>query len=560
MTEERLKQLLDELCRLPGETEWVEFKVNYVKHEEIGKDISALSNSACLHDKKNTYLVFGIENETHNVVGTAFKPKHYKVGSEELENWLARLLKPRIDFKIYEFKYSNKLMVIFEIDPTHHTPVKFKNTAYIRVGSYTKKLSDFPEKERKIWKKQTIYDWSAQICKNAAVDDLDPEAVSKARKEYKQKYPQQAEEVDKWNDLTFLNKAKVTIRNKITNAAIVLLGKNESEHFISPSTAKMTWILRNEKNETKDYEHFGPPFVLNTDRVLAKIRNLKYRYLPDGTLFPIEINQYEPYVIREALHNCIAHQDYELRDTVTVEEKSDELIFINSGSFIPGTVESVIQQNAPQKQRNGFLANAMLNLGMIDVIGSGIVRMFNMQKERFFPLPDYDLSAPDKVRVTIFGKVLNENYTQLLIKNRNMDLSTVILLDKVQKNTRISKDEHKRLKSKKLVEGRYPNLFVSSYIAAATEEKAKYIKYRGFDDHHYKESIIDFIEKFGSAKRKDINDLLLKHLSDALDEKQKRNKISNLLYAMSKTDKTIKNNGSRREPKWVLCQTEADGV
>jgi len=96
---------------------------------------------------------------------------------------------------------------------------------------------------------------------------------------------------------------------------------------------------------------------------------------------------------------------------------------------------------------------------------------------------------------------------------------------------------------------------VSSYIAAATEEKAKYIKYRGFDDQHYKESIINFIEKFGSAKRKDINDLLLKHLSDALDEKQKRNKISNLLYAMSKIDKTIKNNGSRREPKWVLCQT-----
>ena len=187
MNAKKLKKTLDELIALQKETEWVEFKVNYVDEEEIGTHISALSNSACLHEKKNAYLVFGIENETHNVVGTKFKPKHYKVGNEELENWLARLLNPRIDFKIYEFSYNSKPIAIFEVDHTECTPVRFKDIAYIRVGSYTKKLSDFPEKERKIWKKEIAYDWSAQICENAEISGLDPEAISKARKEYKQK-------------------------------------------------------------------------------------------------------------------------------------------------------------------------------------------------------------------------------------------------------------------------------------------------------------------------------------------------------------------------------------
>jgi ATP-dependent DNA helicase RecG len=553
MIETELRKLLDDLRAFPKENEWLEFKVSFVKEDEIGSRISALSNSACLHEKKSAYLVFGVHNESHDVVGTRFRPKHRKVGNEELENWLARLLEPRIDFKIYEFNSNNKPVAIIEIDPAQDRPVKFKNIAYIRVGSYTKKLSDFPEKERKIWEKKTSYDWSAQICEGATINDLDPEAIRKAKREYKNKSSQKIGEVDEWDDLTFLNKAKLTRQNKITRAAIILLEKEEAEHFISPSVAKITRILRDASNHDKDYEHFGPPFISNVECVLSNIRNLKYRYLPAETLFPTEINQYDLWVIREALHNCIAHQDYELKGKINVVERPDELIFDNVGSFIPGSVEAVITQDSPPEvYRNYFLAGAMFNLNMIDTIGGGIKKMFKTQKERFFPLPDYDLSHPDKVIVKIAGKVLNENYTRLLIKNPDMDLTTVMLLDKVQKGISISKDAHKSLKSQKLVEGRYPRLFVSSSIAAAMGEKAKYIRYRAFDNQQYKNMIIAFIKKYGSASREEIDDLLLKKLSDVLSEKQKRNKISNLLYAMSKKDKIIRNTGSRHVPKWVI--------
>ncbi|MFH1962623.1 MAG: RNA-binding domain-containing protein [bacterium] len=553
MNQKDLEKLLTELKSLPKETEWVEFKVGHYHSQEIGKYISALSNSACLHNKVKGYLIFGIENETHNIVGTGFKPKHKKMGNEELENWLARLLNPRIDFVIYEFQYSGKQIVLFEIDATNNTPVKFEGIDYIRVGSYKKKLADYPEKERKIWKKSKDYDWSAQICKGAVIDDLDEAAIQKARTEYKNKNSHLADEINNWDVITFLNKAKVTIEGKITRTAIILLGKDDSTHFLSPSVAQMTWILKDEHNAEKDYAHFGPPFLLNIEKLFGKIRNLKYRYLPDNTLFPTEIDQYDSWVIREALHNCIAHQDYELRGRISVVECPDALIFANVGSFIPASVEEVIKRDAPLTQyRNDHLVRAMLNLNMIETIGSGIKKMFQKQRQRFFPLPSYDLTHTEVI-VKIQGKILDENYTRLLIEQTDLDLTTVMLLDKVQKQINISKDEHRFLKSKKLVEGRYPDLFVSSKIATITEEKARYIKYKGFDDSHYQQLVLAFIKKYDSATRKDINELLLNKLSDVLTAKQKTEKIARLLSSiMAEKLKLIKNIGTKKKSIWVL--------
>jgi ATP-dependent DNA helicase RecG len=281
LTQKELEALLNELRALPSETEWVEFKLNNIEPQSIGEYISALSNSACLHQKDSAYLVFGVENVTHVVKGTKFRPKKEKIGNQEIENWLATQLSPPIDFKVFEFTYDGCPVIIIKIDPTYNTPVRFKSTEYIRVGSYKKKLADHPEKERKIWKRKENEDWSAQICKNASIDDLEPEAIMKARAEFEQKYPKFSEEIGSWDDITFLNKAKITIDDKITNTAILLLGRPESEHFISPSVSKITWVLKDDYMFDKDYEHFGTPFLLNTEPLFARIRNLKYRYIPD---------------------------------------------------------------------------------------------------------------------------------------------------------------------------------------------------------------------------------------------------------------------------------------
>jgi ATP-dependent DNA helicase RecG len=553
MDQNELTKLLDELRALPKENEWVEFKENRYTPEEIGQYISALSNSACLHLKPKGYLVFGIEDETHKVKGTRFRPKQEKVGNEELENWLSRQLNPRVDYAIFEFSYKGESITLFEIDATVATPVKFKGVAYIRVGSLKKKLSEYPGKERKIWIKRQTSDWSSQIIEEASMNDLEPDAILKARDEYKNKTPQYANDVDIWDDVTFLNKAGVMKNGKITNTAIILLGKPESLHYLSSAEAEVTWMLKDENGNTKGGHHFGPPLILNVERILGKIRNLSFKYLPEAKLFPIEINQYDNWVIREALHNCIAHQDYGMQRRIIIVETPDELIFENSGGFLPGSVEEVIRRNAPSDiYRNRFLTHAMDRLNMIERLGGGIYKMYTIQKNRFLPLPEYDLSNPDKVIVKISGKVIDENYTRLLIERTDLDLATVILLDKVQKNKQINADERKILRSKKLIEGKFLNIYVSASIAEATEMRSQYTKLSGLDRQYCKDLVIKHLKQFSSATRKEIDELLWTKLPDILNERQKRTQISNLIREMSHA-KIIKNKGvSKKYSKWVL--------
>lgn len=238
---------------------------------------------------------------------------------------------------------------------------------------------------------------------------------------------------------------------------------------------------------------------------------------------------------------------------IIIVEKPEELIFTNAGAFIPGDLESVIEMDSPPKYyRNQFLATAMVNLNMIDTVGGGIKKMFMKQRERFFPLPTYKLDKNNEVTVKIYGKVINENYTRLIMKNTELGLKTIILLDKVQKEEKLMKEEFKILKKQGLIEGRYPKIFVVPKIAVITGERAAYIKNRAFDKEHYKKMIINFIKEYKSASRKDIDELLVSKLSDVLDEKQKRNKISNLLNEMANKDEKIKNIGSFKKPKWVL--------
>ena len=431
-------------------------------------------------------------------------------------------------------------------------PISWKRINYGRDGESLVPLSI---QEIEIIRSQQKSDWSGEICHNASILDLDKNAIQKARKEYQKKNKKLFEDIDKWDDLTFLNKIKASIKGKITKAAIIILGKPESVHFISPSVAKMSWILKNGNNIEIDYEHFEPPFIINSNKILEKVRNLKYRYLPDSTLFPEEILKYEPWVIREALHNCIAHQDYSLNSRITVVEKDDELIFSNAGSFIPQSIETVIAQDAPQRYyRNQLLADVMVNVNMIDTIGSGIKKMFVTQKERFFPLPTYNLENSDEVTVKIYGKVLDENYTRLLSSNKTLDLKTVMLLDFVQKRKYISKDIYNFLKKKKLVEGRYPNIFVSSAVAYHSSDKAKYIRNRAFDKIYYKDLVLRYLSKYPNASRKDLNDLLLNKLSDALSDKQKLAKVKNLLFEMNHKDKTISKAGKTKASKWKLTK------
>lgn len=552
MTTSDLSALLDRLRAEPRETEWLEFKSNRYDPQMLGEYLSALANSAGLIGKPRAYLVLGIEDGTHAVTGTNFDPAAEKgKGNQLLPLWLSLGLQPNVGFEIHAFDYHAKRIVLFEINPAFDRPVKFYGAAFVRDGTSKTNLGNYPEKERQLWNRRV--DWSAQVCESATVADLDDAALAKARTEFCTKFPAQAGAVADWDIQTFLNKARLTIQGRVTNAALLLLGKPESSTLLNPAVARISWLLKSERNEGRDYEHFGPPFLLRVDGVLNRIRNLKVRELPGGTLFPVELTQYDPWVIREALHNCIAHQDYGLRGRIQVVETADALLLTNVGSFLPGKVETVIRQDAPLEiYRNPLLAEAMVNLNMIDTQGGGIKKMFQKQRTRFFPMPDYDLSEPQRVVVRIEGRILDERYARLLMRRTDLDLETIILLDQVQKRQPITQAEHRRLKAARLVEGRFPHPVVAAQIAAATGQKARHIRDKGFDNQYYRDLITQIVREHQPVAREDIDRLLLDKLPEVLSEEQKRRKIHNLLMDVARKRKLIANQGSRRRSQWVL--------
>jgi ATP-dependent DNA helicase RecG len=554
MDNQELINLIDDLRALPKETEWAEFKLNTIKPEvRLGDYISGLSNAACVNNQAFGYLILGVDDD-HSVKGTNYNFKNHKQGNEELEFWIRRYLSPSIRFEYFECDYdATRKIEIFRIPAAVGEPTNFQGKASIRLAASLTQLKDYPLYAKRIYSSQE--DWSAKIIERATIDDLDPKAIHLAKEKFKEKQAGKPfyTEIDDWSNDLFLDKAKITIGGKITNTAIVLLGKSESSHFISPSVAQITWKL---DTDQKAYEHFGTPLFLSINDVLKQIRIVRHKFFPNNQLIATEVLNYDAEVILEALNNCIAHQDYSYNSRILLTEKTNKLIFENAGSFFEGKADDYLLGNkTPEKYRNKFLAEAMFNLNMIDSMGYGIHKMTKSQYHRYFPLPDYTHSKRDEVVLEIYGNAIDENFSKLLIEhNDKMNLTEVVLLDKVQKSLPITDDAAKLLKKRGFIEGRKPNYFISAQIAEATNKKAEYIKNRGFKDDHYKKLVIDFITQYKMASKEDIDKLLYDILPDVLSDVKKKNKIRNLLYAMRSKDETIKNEGSRTKPQWVLVK------
>lgn len=497
------------------------------------------------------WLVFGIEDKNKLIVGSNFRTN--KKDLHSLKKEIADQITNRITFiEIYELKFPEGRVIMFQIPSAPKgIPIAFQGFYYARDNESLGSLNI--EEIERIRKQTTEEDWSAVICPEASLEDLDPLAIAVARENYKNKFPKRIMEVDAWDDITFLNKAKVLIKGKITRTAIILLGKEESEHFVNPADIKIRWTLIDSKGNKKDWGIESSPFLLAVDKIYAKIRNLRYRYIKGGTLFPDEVDTYEPFVIREAINNCIAHQDYTLCERIDVIEEEYQLTFRNAGTFIPGSIEEVIKQNAPEpKYRNTFLVSAMEKLGMVDTIGSGIITMFGFQRARFFPMPEYDFSK-NRVKVTVIGKVLDMDYAAVLARDESLTLEEIVMLDKVQKRKYLSNEEAKHLKRKKLIEGIKPNFIISAKVAEKTGQKAEYTKATGLEKQKYFELITNCIRQHGNVERKDINDLLFDILPSWMSDKQKYTKISHLLAELRRSNK-IQNIGSDYKSKWILLQ------
>ena len=552
MNQIELFALLNQLIA-SWENELVEFKHanNDYATDKIGEYFSALSNEANLRGQESSWLVFGLDNKSRTVVGTNYRPEEDRLQSLKIQ--IAQATEPSITFRnIHVLNSTQGRVVLFEIPAAPRgIPIAWKGHYYARAGESRTSLG--LDKLDEIRQQTLMQDWTAQIVLGAKLTDLDDMAVNKARESFAQKYANRfsLDEVAAWPLAAFLDRARITHSGQITRTSLLLLGKAESAHLLSPHPAQMTWSLVGTEIA---YEHFGIPFLLTTTQLYQRIRNIQLRILPQDELMPVEVPKYDQKIVLEALHNCIAHQDYERCGRVVVTEHQDKLIFENEGGFFEGSPDDYVQgHSTPRRYRNTFLAQAMAELNMIDTMGYGIREMYLGQAKRYFPLPDYDLNKPTAVSLTIYGGVVDMAYSRLLIQKTDLPLLDVLALDRIQKKLPVPEATILRLKRSGLIEGRKPHFYVSAAVAKATDGKAEYIRTRGQDDEFYAKLLSDYLQKFGKASRVDINELLLSKLSDALSPEQKEAKVGNLLTKLRRNGR-IRNTGSRAHSIWELAE------
>lgn len=530
-----------------NESEVVEFKKaeNSFDFDNLGKYFSALSNEANLRGFDFAWLIFGYDEKKCEIVGTSYK--NSEAALNNLKHDFSQHTTDGQTFReIIPIDVDGARILMFKIPASPRNIVmKWKGIAYGRDGESLKPLNQ--SKQDEIRRQTPNSDWSAEFVPDATIDDLDEVAIAKARKMFKKVHSRiPAEEVNRWSTEEFLSKCELMVNGKITRAAIILLGKMFSDSKLRPFVAEVTWTLRDEKQYVVDYEHFSVPFILTVDEILAKIHNLTLRDMPGGTLFPDTMKQYDDYTIREALHNCIAHQDYTLCQRINFVENPGFLYYANGGSFIPGTLENALATNGPQRFfRNACLCKAMVHFNMIDTVSRGIKKMFTEQMERRFPMPDYEIDNEKKeVAVRIYGNVINERYTKLLKDNDNLTLHDCISLDAIQKGHRIDDKIAQDLLKRCLIEGESPDYTISLGVAKASKQLSGYTKVRGLERDKIKLMILQYVKNAGDdgAKR----DAILEYLQDTLPgrntKEQNSDLVRNILREMKQENAIITKN------------------
>jgi len=459
MNDAELKQLLEKLLALPKENEWVEFKTGNANPEEIGKNISALANGACLHGQSFGYLVFGVEDKSFKIVGTSFHPKFAKKGGEEIEHWLATRLSPRIDFRMHEFDYEGKAISLFEFPCAVDRPVKFMNNAYIRVGSINRDFNNFPEKEKKIWQNRPHRRFESEV----AIANVDSDKVLELI-DYPGYFSLMRLPLPSNKD-SIIEKlcsekliAKKGSKYNITNLGGLLFAKNLKE-FEGLARKAVRVIVHEGKSRIRTIKDqtgsngYAVGFEGLVDYINDKLpSNEEIRKALRET-----VRMYPELAIRELVANALIHQDFHETGTGPVIEIFDGRVEITN----PGKpVITPMRFIDDYQSRNEKLASFLRRIGICEEQGSGIDKVI-FQVELFqLPAPDFivtdkhtkvimyayqklnDMDKKDKVRACYqhccLKYVSNEKMTnqslreRFKIEDRNYSIASRIIADTIK--------------------------------------------------------------------------------------------------------------------------------
>lgn len=400
---EYLLSLLNELRKLPRETEWVEFKHNNDDPEEIGEYLSALANAAALTGKVHAYLIWGVDNDTHDVIGTTVNPAKVKVGNEELESWLLRLLSPKINFRFYPIQVDGMPLVLMEICAAFRHPVQFKGTEYIRVGSYKKKLKDFPEKERGLWR---VFD-QVPFEREIAAENVTVDEVLKLL-DYPAYFDLLNLPLPEGRDgiLATLTAEELIAPSKgskwnISNLGAILFAKRLADFRTLRRKAVRVVLYKGESRvETVREQEGSKGYASGFEGLIGFVTNLLPSNEVIGQALRKEVPMFPELAIRELVANAIIHQDFHLTGTAPmVEIFSNRMEITNPGLPLVKTERFL---DSPPKSRNEALASFMRRIGVCEERGSGVDKVVNQTELYQLPAPLFE-TTDEHTRAVLFS-------------------------------------------------------------------------------------------------------------------------------------------------------------
>ena len=404
-----LINIVQDLLKLPHETESVEFKCNNQKPEEIGEYISALANTAVLLDQENAYMLWGIDDSTHKIVGTNFKPNQTKVGNEELINWLLRLLSPRINFKFHELLLDNDItVVLLEINTAFNHPVMFMGQAYIRIGSYKKKLKDFPEKERELWR---TFD-KATFVKEIAVANISSTEVLRLL-DYPAYFDLMRLPLLDRDGVLETFKAENMISESsssswnITNLGAILFAKKLSDFPLLKRKAVRVILYRGEgRFETIREVVNERGYAAGYEEIIKSIVQQTPSHEVIGQVYRKEIRMFPEPAIRELVANAMMHQDFHARGTSVMIEIFDHRIEMTNPGLPLVRIDRFL--DCPPKTRNEALISFMRRAGICEERGSGIDKVVLETELHQLPPPVFQITDEHTRAILFAHKPFND--------------------------------------------------------------------------------------------------------------------------------------------------------
>lgn len=389
-----LASLARELCALPQETEWVEFKLNDAEPREIGEYISALANAAALEEKAFAYLLWGVCNKGHAVLGTTFDPHAARVGNEELESWLLRLLEPKIDFRFFPVEVEGRGVVLLEIARAARHPVRFSGQEFIRVGSYKKKLKDFPEKERALWR---IFDRTpfedGVAAERATGDDV------LRLLDYPTYFDLLVRPLPANRDgiLAALADDRLIRRCEaggwdITNLGAILFAKRlDAFHTLRRKAVRVIQYRGDGRTETLREQEDAKGYACGFEGLIGYVNGL----LPANEVIEQALRKSVPMfpglAVRELVANALIHQDFFVTGAGPMVEIFDDRIEItNPGEPLVDTQRFV---DTPPRSRNEALASLMRRFRICEERGSGIDKVVSQIELFQLPAPLFECPA-----------------------------------------------------------------------------------------------------------------------------------------------------------------------